>query len=352
MEPHMQRPRFCTWAPSVFAGQRMLQGTDTGAARQHGPVGTMLDQHFTQHCQWLEAIGISHVLIAQRWWGSAQEMEGSSLDCLAVTSHLAARTQRLGLITAIHPGFFLPSAIAKWGATLSRLAHERWAINVTSGWHVREFEMYGVSALEHDERYRRTAEFIDVLRGAWQNEEFSYTGQYFSVNGLRLEPRPLGPLTIYQGGQSDAAIALAAGRSDWMFLNGGPPEKIAAIIARVRAACARTGRNVRFALYAIPLCRDSDRAAHAEIDARIQQMDPSRIEARRAAVSGASGMWANADRLSLLDSNEGYASGLIGSADTIAARMREFLALGVDMFHLGLQDQRFVDEVLPRFTQA
>jgi alkanesulfonate monooxygenase SsuD/methylene tetrahydromethanopterin reductase-like flavin-dependent oxidoreductase (luciferase family) len=77
-------------------------------------------------------------------------MEGSTLDCLAMTSFIAAHTQRIGLITAVHPGFFQPTAIAKWGATLDRLTEGRWAINVTSGWHLREFAMYGVDATDHD----------------------------------------------------------------------------------------------------------------------------------------------------------------------------------------------------------
>ena len=58
-------------------------------------------------------------------------------------------------------------------------------------------------------------------------------------------------------------------------------------------------------------------------------------------------MWASEDKLSFLDSNEGFASRLIGSPDTILERMRHFHALGVDCFHLTLHDQLFNREVLP-----
>ena len=114
-----------------------------------------------------EALGIDYLLVAQRWWGTGDEIEGSTYDCLAMTAFYAAHTERIRLITAIHPGFFLPAPIAKWGATLDRITAGRWAINVTTGWHEQEFGMFGARLLEHDERYARSREFIDILRGAW-----------------------------------------------------------------------------------------------------------------------------------------------------------------------------------------
>jgi alkanesulfonate monooxygenase SsuD/methylene tetrahydromethanopterin reductase-like flavin-dependent oxidoreductase (luciferase family) len=162
-----------------------------------------------------------------------------------------------------------------------------------------------------------------------------------------VEPRPSAPLKVWQGGQSPAAIEMAARNSDWMFLNGGPPEKIGGIIEKVRVRAAAVGRQVRFALYAIPLCRSTDAEAEAEIAKMVDAIDPAIIARRIEKTSGARGMWASEDKLSFLDSNEGFASRLIGSPDTILERIRKFHALGVDCFHLTLQDQLFNREVLP-----
>jgi FMNH2-dependent dimethyl sulfone monooxygenase len=339
----------CTWAPTAFAGPKIVRGAPAGGAT---PQGESLRAFVSGAVARLEALGVSHLLIAQRWWGSGEEMEGSTLDCLAMTDFIAAHTERIQLITAIHPGFFQPTAIAKWGATLDRLTEGRWAINVTSGWHLREFAMYGIDAPDHDVRYERSREFIEVLRGAWDHESFRYAGRHYRADGLRLEPRPISPLTVYQGGQSDAAIAMAARHSDWMFLNGGPPEKVAAIIGRVRAEAAACGRTVRFAMYAQPLCRATDAEAWAVIDTRLAAVDPALVAKRKRATSGALGMWASDDPLSVLDTNEGFAARLIGSPDTVWGRIREFAALGVDMFHLDLRDALFVSTVLPRITAA
>ena len=335
----------CTWAPTVFQGPQL-----DGAARRSrsAPTGATLRQVVRDVAARIEALGITHLLIAQRWWGTGEEIEDASLDCLAMTSYFAAVTEHIRLVTAIHPGFFQPAAIAKWGASLDALTDGRWAINVVSGWNLQEFDMYGVDPLTHDARYERSAEFIEVLKGAWSGSEFSYRGQYYEIEGLQLAPRPRHPLQIFQGGQSDAALQLAGGHSDWMFLNGGAPEKIAGIISRARKAAQDQSRTLRFAMYAAPLCRETDDAAWNEINARLAAIDPDRLARRKARVSGAQGMWAEDDNpLSLLDSNEGYSSGLIGSPATVLERVREFRALGVDMLHLDLSDDRFNREVLP-----
>ena len=154
----------CTWAPTVFQGTQVVDKT---TSPKNLPADGDLMRITTSLVQKYEALGISHLLIAQRWWGNGEEIEASSLDCLAMTALFAGCTQQMQLITAIHPGFFHPTAIAKWGATLDRLTTGRWAINVTSGWNMQEFDMYGVDKLTHDDRYDRSAEFIEVLRGAW-----------------------------------------------------------------------------------------------------------------------------------------------------------------------------------------
>jgi FMNH2-dependent dimethyl sulfone monooxygenase len=343
----------CTWAPTVLAPPNLSRGprVDFGLGELAGPE---LTERMLAPVQRADALGVDYLLVAQRWWGTGEEIEGSSYDCLALTAFYAARTERIRLVTAIHPGFFLPAPIAKWGASLDRLTRGRWSINVTSGWHEAEFAMYGAELVPHDERYARSAEFIEVLRGAWSSPRFDYDGRFYRVRDLRLEPRPFSSeLEVFQGGQSEAARDLAARHSDWMFLNGGPPAKIAAIVRDVRKRAAARGRRVRFALYAIPVCRESDAEAEDAVAALLAAADPDVRARRRERTRGAQGMWASpgADPLAELDSNEGFASRLIGAPDTILARMREFAALGIDCFHVALVDERFNREVLPRLNE-
>ena len=137
------------------------------------------------------------------------------------------------------------------------LSGGRWAINVTSGWNLREFDMYGIDALEHDQRYQRSSEFIDVIRGAWTESPFNYHGEFYDCNGLQLEPPPSTPIEIFQGGQSEASIQMAAAKSDWMFLNGGSLERIEAsykrhVEPRNRLVERFTSHSMRHPYAAIP----------------------------------------------------------------------------------------------------
>ena len=334
----------CTWAPSTFSGTQVVKSKQRAKLM---PKGRQLRELVRQYVQRLEQLDLSHLLIAQRWWGNASDIEGSTLDCLAMTDYIAAHSNSIRLVTAIHPGFFHPAVIAKWAATLDNLSDGRWSINVTSGWNLEEFSKYGIDPLDHGGRYARSSEFIEVLRGAWDNELFNYQGSYYQVQDLVLEPRPTSPLEVFQGGQSDAAITMAVQQSDWMFLNGGSLEKVQGLIDRVRARAGAQGAPPRFAVYGIPLCRATDAAAEQEISTMLNNIDPVVLAARRKRVIGAEGMWANADALSMLDTNEGYATGLIGSPETIIKRLAALESVGVDMIHLSLGDPLFENEVLP-----
>src|SRR5262249_12413992 len=210
----------CTWAPTVLSGPQLLgQGRRESKRRIPEASGDGLRVSMVEPVLRAEELGIDYLLVAQRWWGTGAELEGSSYDCLAMTAYYAALTKRIRLITAIHPGFFLPAPIAKWGASLDRISGGRWSINVTPGWHEAEFGRYSASLLQHDQRSARSREFIEILRGAWSQEELNYSGRFYSVSTLRLEPRPSSStLEVCQGGQSEAARAMAATHSDWMFL--------------------------------------------------------------------------------------------------------------------------------------
>ncbi len=86
---------------------------------------------------------------------------------------LLGATQRLKLIAALLPGPWHPAVAAKQIATISLLYGDRIAVNVVSGWFRGEFAAIGEHWLDHDERYRRSEEFIRALRGAWTDESFT-----------------------------------------------------------------------------------------------------------------------------------------------------------------------------------
>ena len=120
------------------------------------------------------------------------------------------------------------------------------------------------------------------------------------------------------------------------------------MIDRVRKRTAKTGRTVRFALYAKPLCRATDAEAWQFIDEQLAKINPAMLEMRRERIAGAEGMWGGPDDpMSSLDTNEGYAARLIGSPDTVLSKIEMFREIGIEMLHLDVHDALFQQEVLP-----
>ena len=120
------------------------------------------------------------------------------------------------------PRLLAPGRDGEDGGTIDHVSNGRFALNVVSGWFKREFHAYGEPWLDHDERYRRAEEFIEVLKGLWTQETFTYRGDFYRIHDAWLAPRPIAQPhpAIYQGGNSTAAREMAARHADWYFMNG------------------------------------------------------------------------------------------------------------------------------------
>lgn len=114
------------------------------------------------------------------------------------------------MIAAVHPGLWQPAVLAKLGATADQLSNGRFAVNVVSGWFKDEFTHLGEPWLEHDERYRRSAEFLQVLRELWTNNDpVEFRGNFYRIHDFTLKPKPVNTPErpnpeLFQGGNSTA----------------------------------------------------------------------------------------------------------------------------------------------------
>ena len=96
-----------------------------------------------------------------------------------------------------------PAVAAKQIATIHQLYGGRVAVNVVSGWFRGEFTAIGEPWLDHDERYRRSEEFIRALRGIWTEDNFTSRRDFYRLNTYPLKPKPQHPWPeIFQGGSS------------------------------------------------------------------------------------------------------------------------------------------------------
>jgi dimethylsulfone monooxygenase len=138
--------------------------------------------------QTAEELGFEYGLAPARFIAShGWELQQEAVTCTAV---LAAQTKRLKLISAVHTGFWHPAMVAKMGATIDVYSKGRFAINILTGWFKDEFRAFGEPWLDHDERYRRSEEFIQVLKGLWTQDSLTFKGDFYRINAGWLKPRP------------------------------------------------------------------------------------------------------------------------------------------------------------------
>lgn len=321
--------KFAYWVPNVSGGlviSKIPQRTDW-----------TLDYNI-KLAQTAEQVGFDYALAQARFIASYGAE--NQLEAFTVVSALAPVTQRLKLIAAVHPGLWHPGVIAKMGSSIDFFSNGRFCLNVVSGWFKGEFTIYGEPWLDHDERYRRSEEFIRVLRGMWTEEEFHFKGDFYRINGGWVKPKPISSPhpEIFQGGNSKAARQMAARVSDWYFMNGNSVEGVREQIEEVSALARREERKVKFGLNAFALVRDTEAEAHKVLHDIIAQADAEAVEGFGEAVKHAGsstrerqGMWANSNFEDLVQYNDGFKSGLIGTPEQVADKIRQFYEVGVDL---------------------
>ncbi len=303
-----------------------------------------------------EEIGFDVTLIAELNLNDIKGVHAPSLDAWSTAAALAAVTERLELMVAVRPTFHPPALLAKQAANIDHISGGRLTINAVSSWWADEARQYGVAFEQHDDRYARTSEWLDIVNGVWSRERFSYVGKHYSVADTVLEPKPLSRPrpTIYAGGESEAAKELIARKCDAYLMHGDPPARVREKIADLSTRRERQGlAPMTFGVAGYVIVRDTEEEAQAEL---------RRITDVRQSAAGYENyqQWLAGtqleQRVSLEDysvSNRGLRSGLVGTAEQVAERIAGFEAAGVDLLLLQFSPQleemeRFSDSVIRR----
>ncbi|WP_337188048.1 FMNH2-dependent alkanesulfonate monooxygenase [Phenylobacterium sp.] len=273
-------------------------------------------------------------------------------DSWVLASALAPITQRLKFLVAVRPGVTSPLFAARQAATLDRVSGGRVLINVVAGGDSAEQAGDGVF-LSHDDRYAQADEFLTVWRRLMGGGKVDFVGRHIRVKDAELlfpPVQPGGP-SLYLGGSSAPAIDLAGRHIQHYLTWGEPPQAVAAKIDEVRRKADAEGREVRFGARFHIIVRETEAAAWAEAERLISRVDDATIakaQARLAATEsvGQARMLAlhggRRDRLVVYPNvwagvglvRGGAGTALVGSAEQVAERIREYRALGVETFVL------------------
>jgi FMNH2-dependent dimethyl sulfone monooxygenase len=349
--------KFAYWVPNVSGGlvvSKIEQRTNWGL------------EYNVRLAQIAEEAGFDYALSQIRFtagYGAEYQHESVSFS-----QALLQATQRLKVLAAILPGPWNPAVVAKQLATIDHISNGRVAINVVSGWFRGEFHAIGEPWLEHDERYRRSEEFIRALKGIWTQDNFTFAGDFYRFRDYTLRPKPIQKPhpEIFQGGSSRGARDMAARVSDWYFTNGNTVDKIKEQIDDIRAKAAKEGRrpgSPKVGVNAFIIARDTEEEAKRVLAEIIAKADVEAVHAFGDAVKQAGkaspegqGNWASSTFEDLVQYNDGFRTNLIGTPQQIAERIVEYKRAGVDLIlggflHFQEEVEYFGRRVLPLVRQ-
>ncbi len=327
------------------------------------PAGPIFDADvLARTAQVHEAAGFDRVLIG--YFTNAP-------DGFLVAAHVAASTERLGLLLAHRPGFVAPTLAARKLATLDQLSRGRAAVHIISGGSDADQARDGDFA-DHGVRYRRSAEYVRLMRQTWRAQRpFDHDGEFYRVRGALSDITPFGAdaIPVYGGGGSDDAIATLAPVIDTFMLWGEPLADTSAFMERVRGAAEPAGNEIRFSVSTRPILGDTEGEAW---DKARRYLDQILAGSRRPAPTTAPNVGSQRlldlaardevfDRclwtpLAAATGARGNSTALVGTPDTVAEALADYVDVGASALLIRgyepLADaERYGRELIPRVRE-
>jgi len=305
-----------------------------------------------------EEIGFDLTLVAELNLNDIKGEEAPSLEAWSTAAALAASTESLEIMVAVRPTFHQPALLAKKAANIDHISGGRLSVNVVSAWWATEARKYGVGFDAHDDRYARSEEWLSVVDRAWSEPRFSHEGRFYRTEETVVEPKPKPASgrsrpTVWAGGESEAGKDFIARTCDGWLTHGDPPEVLAPRFAEMAERRAATGQApLQFGVAGYAVVRDTEQEARDEV-ARITDVKQS---AR--GYANYQDWIQNTQlerRMSIEDysvSNRGLRTGLVGTPDQVASRIRELESAGAGLVLLQCSPQleemeRFAEQVMP-----
>ncbi|HEX4903800.1 MAG TPA: LLM class flavin-dependent oxidoreductase [Acidimicrobiales bacterium] len=323
------------WFVPTFPDQARLGDPDTLVAPSL--------EHLTRVARAAEDAGFEGMLVPTG--------EGC-LDAWMVASTLAQVTERLRYLVAFRPGFVAPPVAARMASTLDQLSGGRLLLNVVTGGHPHELETDGDVGVDHDARYRRTDEFLEVVLRSWHERRWDHDGEFFSVRGGGIQQQPVQQPhpKIYLGGSSELAMQTAAKYADVYLMWGEPVERMAERAAQAKKLAADLGRTIEVGTRFQIVCRETDDEARRDAEDIVGHIDEGFRERLRAHAdrtdsvgqSRQNELWqqSGGDWLTEVLWNGfarariGASVALVGSGPSIKRALDEYVDGGIDTFIL------------------
>lgn len=295
-----------------------------------------------EHCRNI-ALGAEHAGYDNLLLPSGYTM---GIDSIAFAAGIAPLLRRMRLLVAVRMGEMWPPQLARQLATVDQMLGGRLTVNIISS------DLPG-QTLESEPRYRRTLEYMHVLRELLGGKPADFRGEFINValDPPRLRPARGGCPPFYFGGLSEAAREVAAQAADVYLMWPDTMSGVAAVLTDMRARAARHGRELRFGYRAHVIVRATEAEARAAARRLISRLDDHAGDViRRRSLDTTSAGTRRQNELREMADDDGYVepnlwtgigrgrsgagAAIVGDPDQVLAKIRAYADLGIEAFIL------------------
>jgi alkanesulfonate monooxygenase SsuD/methylene tetrahydromethanopterin reductase-like flavin-dependent oxidoreductase (luciferase family) len=284
-----------------------------------------------------ERAGIEAMFRSDHYLSVSGEHQRGALDAWGTINALAARTTTLRLGTMVSPSSFRhPSVLAKLATTADRVSGGRIELGMGTGWSEPEHRAYGFPFLSMRDRMAVLAEQLEIVHdGHWGEGPFSFRGDYYELENLDAQPKPIQrphPPLIMGGNAGPRASRLAARFADEYNLVMVSAEQVAERRGNIVGACEKAGREP------IPL---------SLMTTSLIGSDEAEVEHRTRELSAWQGQPVDLDAVS--------DTWIVGTVERVVERLRQYEQAGVErvyLQHLLHRDLEMVELIGNRLVPA
>jgi alkanesulfonate monooxygenase SsuD/methylene tetrahydromethanopterin reductase-like flavin-dependent oxidoreductase (luciferase family) len=243
----------------IFGGRKLKLGTFQSNLESGG---IMSDLEGRLQISWPNTVTLAKLademdfealLPIARWkgFGGATNPQGPGFEAYAWAAGIAGVTRNSGVISTSHVALNHPIVAAKQSTVIDHISNGRFTLNVVNGWNFPEMEMFGLTLLDHDERYRCAEEWVMLVKRLWtEDETFDHEGKFYRIKGGYLQPKPLQEPypVIMNAGSSERGRHFACKHCDVIFTairTHDIPTNTAHVAAYHKLAREEYGREVR-----------------------------------------------------------------------------------------------------------
>ncbi len=166
------------------------------------------------------------------------------LECISTLSYLSAQyTKHVFGTLVLCNGFRNPALTAKTGATLDLLTGGRFILGIGAGWYDPEFREHGYEYPPGHVRADQLGEAVKLMRMMWAEDNVTFHGKYYSVEGVCCHPKPRGIPLMVGGTGEKRSLRIAAKYADIWNASQVSQEVFARKAKVLDEQCEKMGRD-------------------------------------------------------------------------------------------------------------